>query len=244
MTVSNILGRSWDLYTRFFARFFVLALVVFLITGLANAIIAQIFDRGSTAGGLLLSLVATAVILVGTYWVQGALVFAVQDARDGSFDTSNEDLLGKVRPYLGTLIVAGILAGFGVAIGIVLLIVPGLILLTWWALIVPVIVLEQRGVIESFGRSRELVRGHGWTVFAIVVIAAIISGVASGAIQLLLSFLPAFLEAWLGSAIAGAVVAPFMAIAVTLMYFNLSEAESMPEVVATETKDSEPEPTA
>ena len=27
------------------------------------------------------------------------------------------------------------------------------------------IVLENRGAIEAFGRSRELVRGHGWNVF-------------------------------------------------------------------------------
>jgi hypothetical protein len=225
VTVSNVLGGAWELYTRFFTRFFVLALVVFLITGLASAVVASIVDQGSTLGGVLLGIVATAVILVGTYWVQGALVFAVKDARDGAVDATNEEILRKVRPFLGTLIVAGILAGFAVAIGLLLLVVPGLILLTIWALIVPVIVLEKKSVLESFGRSRALVRGRGWTVFAVVVIAAVLSAVAANVISLLLSFLPTFLERWLGSAVAGAVVAPFMATAVTLMYLRLVELE-------------------
>jgi hypothetical protein len=228
VTVGNILGEAWTLYTRFFTRFFVLALVVFLITGLASAIVASLVDRGSTFGGFLLGIVAIAVILVGTYWVQGALVFAVKDARDGAVTASNEEILRKVRPFLGILIVAGIIAGFGVAIGLVLLIVPGLVLLTWWALVVPVIVLEGRRVVASFGRSRALVRGHGWTVFGVVIIAAILSTIVSNAISIMLSFLPDFLDQWLGSAVAGAVVAPFMATAVTLMYLKLAEAERQP----------------
>ena len=102
-----------------------------------------------------------------------------------------------------------------------LFIVPGLILLTWWCLIVPVIVLEGKHVGESFSRSRELVRGHGWTVFGVVVVTAILSAIASGIIQAIFSFLGSFLRYWIGGAIANAIVGPFFAIALTLMYFTL-----------------------
>jgi hypothetical protein len=97
--------------------------------------------------------------------------------------------------------------------------------LTWWCLIVPVIVLEGKQVGESFSRSRELVRGHGWTVFGVVVITAILTGVASGIIQSIFSFLGSFLRYWIGGAIASAVVGPFFAVALTLMYFKLRELE-------------------
>ena len=86
---------------------------------------------------------------------------------------------------------------------------------------VPVIVLEGKSVGESFSRSRELVRGHAWTVFGVVVVTAILSAVASGIIQAIFSFLGSFLRYWLGGAIANAVVGPFLAIALTLMYFTL-----------------------
>ena len=42
------------------------------------------------------------------------------------------DTFSKVWPRLWPLLGASILAGLGIAAGLVLLIVPGLILLTWW----------------------------------------------------------------------------------------------------------------
>src|SRR5262249_47729501 len=151
-----------------------------------------------------------------TFWLQGALVFAVDDVRDGRIDSSISELFERVRPYLGTLIGAGLLAGLGIAVGFVLLIVPGLILLTWWCLIAPVIVLEGKHVGESFGRSRELVRGHAWTVFGIIIIVVLASAIASGLIQAIFSFLGPFLRYWIGGAIANAIVDPFLAVALVL----------------------------
>ena len=51
---------------------------------------------------------------------------------------------------------------------------PGLILLTIWAVIAPAIVVEDKGVFEAFGRSRELVRGDGWQVFGAIMLAFLI----------------------------------------------------------------------
>jgi hypothetical protein len=155
MTVGGVLGESWRLYTKFFTRFFVVAAIVYLVVNLVNAVVATLFGSG-TGIAVLLALVSTVVSLVGTFWLQGALVYAVDDARDGRVDSSIAELFERVRRYLGTL-----LAGIGIAIGFVLLVVPGLILLTWWCLIVPVIVLEGKAVGAAFGRSRELVRGMG-----------------------------------------------------------------------------------
>ena len=220
MSVGGVLGESWRLYTKFFTRFFVIAIIVYLITNLVNAVVGTLFGHG-VGISLLLALITTVVSLVGTFWLQGALVFAVEDVRDGRIDSSVGQIFERVRPYLGTLIVAGILAGLGVAVGLVLLIVPGLILLTWWCLIVPVIVLEGKPIGESFSRSRELVRGHGWTVFGIVIISAILIGIASGLIQGIFSFLPPFWRYWIGGSIANSIVDPFLAVALTLTYFEL-----------------------
>jgi hypothetical protein len=231
MTVGGILGEAWGLYTKFFTRFFAVAAIVYLVTNLLNAIVATLV---SSSGGVsvLLELVSVVVTLVGTFWLQGALVYAVADVRDGKIDSTIAELFVRVRPQLWTLIVAGVLAGIGIGIGLVLIVIPGLILLTWWCLIVPSIVMEQKGVGESFARSRELVRGHAWTVFGVVVIAAIASGIASGIIQAIFSFLGSFLRYWIGGTIASAVVGPFIAIALTLMFFHLKDGETAPAAVA------------
>jgi hypothetical protein len=224
MSVGGILGESWKLYTRFFRRFFVIALIVYLIVNLLNALVASLV--GHSAGiATLLALITVVVSIVGTFWLQGALVYAVDDVRDGRIDTTVGQVFERVKPQLGTLVVAGLLAGLGIALGLILFIVPGLILLTWWCLMVPVIVLEGKHVGEAFSRSRELVRGHAWTVFGVVIITAILTGIASGIIQSIFSFLGSFLRFWLGGAIASAIVGPFFAVALTLMYFTLRDLE-------------------
>ena len=207
MTFGGILGGAWELYTKFFARFFVIAVIVFGIVNLLNALVATLI--GSGAGiAVLLALITDVVGLVGIFWLQGALVYAVEDVRDGKVDTTVGQIFERVRPYLWTLILAGVLAALGIFVGLILLIVPGLILLTWWCLMVPVIVLEGKHVGEAFSRSRELVRGHAWTVFGVIIVAGILSGIAAGIIQAIFSFFGTFLQIWIGGTISSAIVGP------------------------------------
>ncbi len=74
--------------------------------------------------------------------------------------------LGRLFPVIGITIVASIGAG----LGIILLIVPGLMLMTMWWVAVPAAVIERTGVLDSLRRSAALTRGYRWRVFAIVVV--------------------------------------------------------------------------
>ena len=67
-------------------------------------------------------------------------------------------LLRAATPVIGQLILVGIVAGIGIVIGFVLIIVPGLILLTIWSVAAPVVVLERPGGLRALRRSRELVQ--------------------------------------------------------------------------------------
>src|SRR5205085_80324 len=79
-------------------------------------------------------------------------------------DRSVGETYSAVRPQLAAATVAGILAAIGIGIGLILLIVPGLYLLTIWSMLIPVIVIERRSAGEAFTRSREVVRGNGRSV--------------------------------------------------------------------------------
>jgi hypothetical protein len=222
MTIGSVLDESWTLYTRFFTRFFLVAGAVFLVLNLLTALIyVSLDDEG--IGLALATLVNAVIAIVGYFWVQGALVEAAADVHDGKQDLDFGDVFARVRPLLPALIVAGLLAGLGIAIGLILLIVPGLYLLTRWALIIPVIVLEKRRAGEAFGRSHELVKGNGWTVFAIVVIVFLLAAVVGGIISSILSaVLNDFLGFWLGSTVANAIVTPFVAVTLTVVYLQLT----------------------
>ena len=226
MTIGVVLDEAWTLFTRFFLRFFVIALVVFATINLLYGLVVTALDADNDGAALLLAIVSLATVVVGTTWLQGAFVYAVQDARDGSFDASLGQVFSRVSSSILPLLVAGLLAGLGIALGFVLLIVPGLVLLTIWAVIAPVIVIERTRALEAFGRSRALVRGNGWTVFGIVLVTGLLSGIATTLLQAAFSFLPRFLEILIGSTIAQAVVAPFSAIAIAITYFRLREAHA------------------
>lgn len=221
MTFSGVIGRTWELYSRFFVRFFVLAVVVFGAVNAVYAVADALLDSGETGQATVIGLAGIAASVVGTFWLQGAMVFAVQDVQDGTFDASTGEVFRRVQPHVGTLILAGLLAGLAISVGFVLLVVPGLFLLTILSLVAPAIVVEGCGVGASFSRSRELVRGHGWTVFGVVLVAMLLTVVTSGVLRAVFSFLPRFLEILIGSTVASSVVAPFGAIAMTVMYFEL-----------------------
>jgi hypothetical protein len=159
--------------------------------------------------------------LAGVFWLQGALVIAIDDVRDGRADLSVRETLNRVLPRLNTLTFAGLLAALGITIGFLLLIVPGLILITLWLVIVPAIMLENRGVFESFGRSRQLVSGHGWNVFGVIVLTvAILIAVNIGLSLVEAAFDSSWLNLLLDIA-SQTVTAPFLALAWTITYYEL-----------------------
>ena len=223
MSIGAVLDEAWTLFTRFFLRFFVLALVVFAAVNLLFALIVEAISSDNGGRAFWLAILGLATAVIGTTWLQGAFVYAVQDALGGSVDATLGEVFSRVSPSILPLLVAGLLAGLGIAAGLILLIVPGLFLMTIWAVIAPVIVLEKRPPFAAFGRSRELVRGHGWTVFAIVIITGLLTGIAGSILQAAFSFLPRFLEILVGGTIAQAIVAPFGAIALAITYFRLRD---------------------
>lgn len=221
MTIGDVLREAFDLYRRFFGRFVLTAAAVFVFVDLLSAIAVDARDE-TRAVAVAWGLVSVVVGFVAAFWVQGTLVATVQDVRAGKAHTTIGDVYDRVRPRLPALISAGIFGGLGIAIGLVLLVVPGLILLTRWALLAPVIVLEGRSAGESFRRSSELVRGNGWTVFGVILATLVVALGAHGVLVAAFSFLPDFAANWAGGTIADSLVAPFVALSWTVMYFRLS----------------------
>src|SRR3954468_2756462 len=224
MTIGGVLSEAWALYKRFFGRFFLTALIVFVVLDLLTGLIETLAGDG-WGSQLLWGLLAAVVGIVGYFWVQAALVETVNDVRDGRADRSIGETYAAVRPRLPSVTIAGLLAGLGIGIGFILLIVPGLYLLTIWSMVIPVVVLENRSAVESFSRSREIVRGHGWAILGLSLIVFIGIGIVEGLISALFSPLPDFFDAWLGSLVGHSITVPFAAAALTTAYFALTRTQ-------------------
>lgn len=167
-----------------------------------------------------LALLAVLIELVAGTLFTGMVVQLVADVQDGRRDASPVQLLRAATPVLGQLILVGIVAGIGVVIGFILVIIPGLYLLTIWSLAAPVVVLERPGVFPALRRSREFVRGNGWQVFGVIAVLYILVSVFSFIIE------GAADSAGTGvgivvRVIVGVLTAPLVALASSVMYFEL-----------------------
>ena len=216
--VGPVLADARRVYARLWTRSVPVAGAVFAVVALAHALA----DRHPTSGTFLVSILLS---LVGSLLVQGALVEIVRDLHEGRPPERLGAYTARTRGKLGTLLGATVLFAFGVAFGLILLIVPGLILMARWALIVPLVMIEGRGARESFGRSTELVRGRTGQVLAIVVVAAVIAAAGNVLITYLFSGLPNFLAVLLGGAVAGALTVPYQAQVLTVLYYRLTDPE-------------------
>ena len=89
--------------------------------------------------------------------------------------------LRKLLPLIGL----GILFTIGIMVGFVLLVIPGIILYLMWIIAAPVMMAEDKGILDSFKRSAELTKGSKrWILLLLIIffVLAMIIGGIGGAI--------------------------------------------------------------
>jgi hypothetical protein len=216
--LSGVLNEAWALYRRHAPHFILISFAIYVVIAVLNALLSW----GLGGWGVIIGWV---ISLFGMFLLQAALVTAVQDVRDGRVDLDLGATIRAATPFVGAVAIASVLASIGIVIGLALIIVPGLILLTFWSLIVPEIVIGRAGALESFGRSWRTVRGYAWNVFGTFVVVFLIYIIGEWVLQLILStILPIAWRNLIADLIAGAVVTPFIAALITLIYYRLTSA--------------------
>ncbi len=223
LDVARVFEGIFAIYRDQFALLIGAALILFVPVALLTGAIFS-----GTVGPIELAVVLAIGAIVG-YLFQGMVVEAARDILDGRRDHSLGSLLQSVVPVLGPLVIAGILAGMAVGIGYALLFIPGLFLATIWAVIAPVIVIERRGALESFGRSRELVRGHGWQVVAVIAILFLLQLLVTGVVRLIVNNVDeGFLAYTLSELLVRLLLAPLSALAAAVLFFELKALRGEP----------------
>src|SRR3954469_12604746 len=217
--LTGVLSESWALCQRHARHLLALAFAVYIVASIIEAVLSGLL-------GVFGALLAAVVSLIASFLLQAALVKPVDDVRDGTADMSLSDTLNAAKPHIGRVAGASILAGIAIGIGLILLIAPGLYLMTIWCLIVPVIVLEGAGVGAAFTRSRELVRGNGWNVLGVIVLVILLLLGVGIVLGLILSALPNAVQSFISSIVTGTLTAPYIALVLTLSYFRLRQVQS------------------
>lgn len=147
------------------------AMVVLLPQSLADALLGGLEIEGvpsfrdvATLAAIPLTL---AVNLFGQAVYAGLTAAAVIDWR-ARMPLPSLSALVRSLP-IGGLILLDLLLTAGIAIGLLLLLVPGLVFTAYFGISPAVMKIERRGVIDSMRRSAQIVRGNFWRVLALVV---------------------------------------------------------------------------
>jgi len=165
--VGPVLGSSLRVLSRHFLQFIALSAV-------ANLPTLLIGDAAAWRSKLV-QLAATLWLLVAQQFSQAVVAHATfQDMRGRPvlIGQSLSAALGRSFAVTGTALVATIAFGLGA----MLLVIPGLMILTQFYVAVPACVTERLGPLKSLERSAWLTKHHRWKILGIIVLTAIVSG--------------------------------------------------------------------
>ncbi len=213
--VGTVVDKVIKTYQQYFGVLVGIAAILFLI---------QALFRFAGTDSVWLGLIGLVISLIISQLYTGIVVEVVNDTRDGELDASVGGLFSQVTPVLGTLIGAAILAGIAIAVGFVFCIIPGIILLTLWAVIAPAIVVERRGVFEAMGRSWNLVKTNFWQTLGVIVVFWLVTLVI-GWVAALIADAGGTVVTVIVSWIVGFLLAPLSALASAILFFELRAVE-------------------
>jgi hypothetical protein len=212
LEIKGVLKDTTQVYRSLFRRSVVTGFVVFALLGLIE-LIADTTHNLTIA--LVFGLLAVATGFIGTTFVQGALVDAVDSEHRGVAVPCVGDLYGSSWRRLGSL-------------GLLCFIVPGVLLAIRWTLGAPIVMLEGLGARAAMKRSRELVKGHRGAVLRVLLNVWGRTLVAGGVLNVILSKLSAttghpWLSFWISGALASAIVTPYAGHALSVVYYRLTD---------------------
>ncbi|MDA0338892.1 MAG: hypothetical protein O2910_03490 [Proteobacteria bacterium] len=171
-SIGEVIAESFSILIKNLVPFLVLAIILVAIPGfILNRLT---YSAGSLEAIQTLTIVGSLISGVLGYVLTAAIVYGAFQTMTGKTASLGEIVsrgLGVVLPVIGV----ALLVGIGTAIGTLLLVVPGIILMTMWAVAIPAAVLERPGVIASITRSAELTKGNRWQVFGLYVVYAVIA---------------------------------------------------------------------
>lgn len=248
LSIGEILSLTLNLYLSKFLQFFLPFLIAGIITGVSMYAIMSSFPLPDqpdfeTApyeeiSEWLVTALTTAIIIgvlsalvtwiVGTTTTGIATKYASDQIEKGTSDLGAS--LNFTISKLPSLLIAQFVAGILTAIGMLLFFIPGIIISIMFLLIIPAIIVEQKGAFESLGRSRRLVRKRWLKTFALYLIVGIILGTVIGIVNLLTLPLNTTYPniSLLIINIAFSFVAPISPIAITYLYYAMVAREIPP----------------
>lgn len=189
---------------------------------------SPVYDDNDIALQLAAVIVILVVSTLATAFVTAAATRIAADAYIGNSEAPGQAIRNVARrtlPLVGLTIISAI----GIAIGWLMLLVPGLLLQAAWAVAVPALILEGTGVIAALGRSYALTKSRFLLALGVVWSVWLLEFVLSVGLSSVLGYLIATNDSTTGDVIiqsvsntvSSIVTTPLVATAIVALYFDL-----------------------
>ncbi|MEP6766723.1 MAG: hypothetical protein ABJB66_20575 [Gemmatimonadaceae bacterium] len=217
-STSEIVDAAFALYRRNAMQYIV-------VTALATApqvILTLLIQGGTTpaAPGDLLKLLPVYLLSLVTFQlVSGVIIRMGSDVYlGGEADVARtvKDVLPRVPALIGGTLMLGLIA----IISLVLFIFPVFYVLASFFAVSSVIVLENKGATQAFGRSSTLANGHKWSILGTLLLVFLIYVVLSLGITLLGTIFGGPLLVLLLSSLFSVVVSPIVHLVYMVLYYD------------------------
>ena len=226
LTTRELINRTFSLYRNYFGLF----VGIFALAG----VLALAFEIVSAPFRVkwFVWLPVILINLVAGAASQAAAIFAVSQVQlnrpagvIGSFANVMKQLPGVIGLGLILIVLLGL--------GFIALVVPGVLMLLRWAVAIPAKVLENRSIGDAMSRSSALTKDDRGRIFVILLVFSVLSFVLNMLLQWPLNLgagvnimwnlhvaVGWLMAALVVSFISTSLVSPFLAIALTLLYYD------------------------
>jgi hypothetical protein len=225
--VASLFRDSGAVYLRHLWLFIPLAAAVvvpvhLVVQGIGLEMLTSSYDESLDAAELLVPSAVEFLVVLPIVTAIG--VYALEAIARAERPRAREVLVAGFEAFT-PLFAAVVLAGLGIVVGLLALVVPGVFLAVRWFLVPQAVVIDGARGAGALRRSGDLVQGFWWRTFGLVVlanVAVVIPGV------ILLEPFTAIAEstddsAWelVGGIVTTSVTSPFLALFSTFLYYDL-----------------------
>jgi hypothetical protein len=225
--ITALFGDSLRVYMRHAGTFLALSAVVVLpvhlaVQGVGMEQLTAGYDNSPDVAETAVPIAVS--FLVVAPLINAICIYALRMVEAGERPGAREALVAGFEAF-APIFFAVVLAAIGIAVGLLLLVLPGIYVAVRWYFVPQTVVIEDRRTAGALARSSQIVQGFWWRTLGLVVlvnIAVVVPGLLlSAPFTAIADSADRQLWSLIGAAGAETVTAPFVALFSTLLYYDL-----------------------
>lgn len=225
--IGDLLGDALGIYFRNFPTVFAIALAVvapvqLIVSGIGLEELTSGYRETDSTAELLIP-TAVSYLVVAPLLV-AATIHLLKRLADGERPHAGRSIQAGLDVFAPTFL-AVLLAGLGIALGLVLLILPGIYVAVRWYFVAQAVVIDNARSTEALRASWRLTDGFWFRTFGVILLANIVAFLPASLLILPLQALAESADrqaiSLAGMILTEALTAPFVALVSTLLFYDI-----------------------